>query len=324
MATASWRLPILLLTWSVRLSTAFCPKGFGAGSFPAEYKIPAWPSDMALEESAKLTTITLSGFKMPDVNEEYLEGPTKKFQVQGRETYWQASGQYFMYYCQRYFKWRMAQISAFSQIMDGQCFAFVSDGQPMRDILNQTLLKGFIEVDDGQWVVREDAGVSHIGKLGDQMESEQDEEEAAGCEEDADADDNSKCPVMPAVRKVKKEVFKAAKSAGNWARRLTAKYLGAPEEEDAVPDEFNPLFKPKDGEAPGKQCDTETLKDCSIKEQFYVQKQGIKTREERVEEGKRLAKLVDVVMKPDKKDWLISRLKLLAQMNKRSEKATEL
>eukprot|EP00930_Biecheleria_cincta_P047832 TRINITY_DN3322_c0_g1_i2.p1 TRINITY_DN3322_c0_g1~~TRINITY_DN3322_c0_g1_i2.p1 ORF type:complete len:354 (+),score=78.53 TRINITY_DN3322_c0_g1_i2:47-1063(+) len=323
MVPVSWRLLFTVVTCFARLCTSFCPKGFGAGSFPAEYKIPVWPSDIPLEESAELTTITLHGFKMADINEEYLEGPTKDFNVQGRETFWQASGQYFMYYCKRFSKWRIAQISAFSQIMDGQCFAFVSDAHPHRDILNQTYLKGFIEVDNGQWVMREDAGVGQIGKLGDQMEAEEDEAEVAGCDDDDDAGDadTSKCPVMPAVRKVKKEVFKAAKSAGNWARRLTAKYLGTPEDEDSVPDEFNPLFDTE--EASGSGCEPDTLKGCSIKEQFYIQKQGNKTREERVEERKRLVKLTDVVMKPDKKDWLTARLQILSRMNRKYEKGAD-
>ncbi|CAJ1364590.1 unnamed protein product, partial [Effrenium voratum] len=99
-------------------ASGLCPKGFGAAnSFPAEYKIPTWP-EMPWEESAKLRTITLDGFKHQMLNEEYLEGPTRDFQMQGRETYWQASGQYFMYYCQRFRKWRIAEISAFSQNME--------------------------------------------------------------------------------------------------------------------------------------------------------------------------------------------------------------
>eukprot|EP00930_Biecheleria_cincta_P047831 TRINITY_DN3322_c0_g1_i1.p1 TRINITY_DN3322_c0_g1~~TRINITY_DN3322_c0_g1_i1.p1 ORF type:complete len:357 (+),score=78.46 TRINITY_DN3322_c0_g1_i1:47-1072(+) len=326
MVPVSWRLSVILVTCFARLSTSFCPKGFGAGSFPAEYKIPVWPSDIPLEDSAKLTTISLSGFEKADINEEYLEGPTNDFIVQGRETFWQASGQYFMYYCKRFSKWRIAQISAFSQIMDGQCFAFVSDAQPHRDILNQTYLKGFFEVADGQWVVRENAGVAQIGKLGDQMDAEEYEAEVAGCDDDDDAgdEDTSKCPVMPAVRKVKREVFKAAKSAGNWARRLTARYLGAPEDEDAVPDDFNPLFKTEVTEdVTGSECEPDTLKNCSIKEQFYIQKQGNKTREERERERKRLSKLITVVMKPDKKNWLMAQLQILSRMNGKSEEEAD-
>merc|ERR1719313_244002 len=132
---------------------------------------------MSLQDAAKLGTVTLGGFKIKDLNEEYLEGPGEAFNMQGRETYWQASGKYFMYYCQRFDKWRIAEISAFSKNMDGQCFAFVSDAYPGRDILNKSLNKGWIEVEDGQWALREDAGVVEVGTLGDQMAEKEEEEE---------------------------------------------------------------------------------------------------------------------------------------------------
>ena len=166
-----------IICFSFQRCASFCPKGFGGGAFPSEYQIPSWPEDMPFEDSAKLRTVSLGGFKNVMLNEEYLEGPNSDFLMQGRETYWQASGQYFMYYCQRFRKWRIAEISAFSRNMDGQCFAFVSDAYPHRDILNKTMLKGFIEVEDGEWVSREDAGVVALGKLGDQMVVSEDETE---------------------------------------------------------------------------------------------------------------------------------------------------
>eukprot|EP00931_Biecheleriopsis_adriatica_P088602 TRINITY_DN62891_c0_g1_i1.p1 TRINITY_DN62891_c0_g1~~TRINITY_DN62891_c0_g1_i1.p1 ORF type:complete len:354 (-),score=109.92 TRINITY_DN62891_c0_g1_i1:27-1049(-) len=312
---------------------AFCPQGFGQGAFPAEYKIPAWPTDMSLEDSAKLVTIKLGGFKMDKINEEYLQGPNEEFKMQGRQTYWQASGQYFMYYCQRFRKWRIAEISAFSKNMDGQCFAFVSDAHPERDIENTSLIKGFIEVDGGEWKLKEEAGVTSIGTLGDQMglggdaEEEEEEVEAGSCEAssggeqssiagEGEEEDKSNCPVMPKVRKVKKKIIEVTKAAGKWARRLFPNYLGAPDEEDAIPDvvdaEFNPLFGGE--EIPKGNCEPSTLKGCSFKEQFYIEKQLNSTAEKRKSELGRLVKLKEVVMKEDQKNWLMSRISILVKM----------
>ncbi|CAE7720982.1 kif1 [Symbiodinium necroappetens] len=267
--------------------------GFGSGSFPKEYKIPAWPNDLSWEESAQLRTIALDGFKRESLNEEYLEGPNAEFKMQGRETYWQASGQYFMYYCQRFRKWRIAEISAFSQNMAGECYAFVSDAHPNRDIQNSSLLKGFIEVENGQWVNREDAGVSKLGRLGDQLdeapEEAQAEEACEATQEQSEDGETSKCPVMPVVRKARDKVVQAAKEAGKWARRLFPNYLGAPDEEDIAPERQNPLFA---GDVPAKGgCNSQTLDGCSFKEQFFIEKQRNASEDQRKSELQRLARM---------------------------------
>ena len=312
---------LLGLFYLLPRSRSFCPKGFGPGTFPAEYKIPSWPEDMSWEESAKLRTITLGGFKKSMLNEEYLEGPNSDFLMQGRETFWQASGQYFMYYCQRFRKWRIAEISAFSPNMQGQCFAYVSDAFPNRDILNQTMLKGFIEVEDGEWANREDAGVVAIGVLGDQMEGAEEaegevsEDEACASEsESKESKEESKCPVMPVVRKARDKAVQVAKEAGKWARRLFPKYLGAPDEDDMPDiDAENPLFAKEPG-----TCEVKTLQGCSFKEQFFVEKQQARTIDEQQTELHRLRKMEDAVMKPAQKAWLSSRIEILKQLTKGS------
>ena len=297
--------------------TCFCPKGFGPGTFPAEYKIPSWPEDMSWEDSAKLRTITLGGFKQTLLNEEYLEGPNSEFLMQGRETFWQASGQYFMYYCQRFRKWRIAEISAFSQNMQGQCFAFVSDAHPNRDILNETMLKGFIEVEDGEWASRKEAGVTALGVLGDQMDLGEEstdtaDSEACAAENSADSTDSktSKCPVMPVVRKARDKAVQVVKEAGKWARRLFPRYLGAPEEEDmADMDVENPLFARENG-----ACVVKALKGCSFKEQFFIEKQQARTLDEQQAELQRLLRMENVVMKPAQTAWVAARIEILKQL----------
>lgn len=291
-------------------SEGFCPQGFGGdGFFPEEWQIPKWP-DMGLDEAVKLHTVTLGGFKMKTINEEYLEGPNDEFSMQGRETYWQSSGKYFMYYCKRFDKWRIAEIRAFSKNLDGQCFAFVSDGHPGRDILNASLIKGWIEVEDGNWVHREDAGVMQVGKLGDQMAAQEEDEEVEGgesCATDdsgASGEKDSSCPVMPVVRKV-------AKKAGNWVKRLFPKYLGAPDEEDAIPEDDGDGWKPEAGE---DDCQAETQDGCNFKEKFYIEKQQKVTVEKREEEYHRLVRMQNVQMKPEQTAWLKARIKILKQM----------
>jgi len=301
----------ILVAYALRGSHGFCPKGFGAGNFPKEYKIPVWPTDMPMEESAKLHTVKLGGFKMPEVNEEYLEGPTKQFVMQGRSTFWQASGQYFMYFCRRFMKWRIAEISAFSKNMDGQCFAFVSDASPNRDVLNSSHLRGFIEVENGEWKMREDAGVRSVGRLGDQMDIDEEEfeevEEEGSCEAPSEEQPQSKCP----VKRIARKVVQVATDAGKWARRLFPKYLGSPDEEDAIPDVGNPLFEAAEGQG---SCEPVTLKDCSIKEQYYIEKQKKSTSEQWQAELRRLGKMANVAMKPEQKQWVTLRALILQKM----------
>jgi len=316
---------LLFLRWllaigiGIRLSEAFCPQGFGGeNTFPDEWKIPKWPS-MELEDAIKLRTVTLGGFKMKSINEEYLEGPTGDFHMQDRETYWQSSGKYFMYYCRQFDKWRIAEISAFSKNMEGQCFAFVSDALPGRDILNKSHIKGWIEVDEGQWAARPSAGVVQVGVLGDQM-AEREEDDVADGEESnctSDGDDASKektstCPVMPVVRK-------GIKAAGKWMRRLfPTTLLGSPDDEDAIPDDDNPLFAPGGGGVDG--CQPDTQDGCNFKEKFYIEKQQQATPEKRKSELQRLSKMQGVTMKEEQTQWLHARVHILQFMVSVDEK----
>lgn len=243
------------LSWSVLVASiflpvneAFCPVGFGnMESFPKEWKIPEWPKDMLPLQAAALRTVTLGGFLNTKINEEYLEGPTEDFLIQGYETYWQASGEYFLYFCQRYQKWRIAGINAFSENKDGQCFSFVSDGYPKRDLRNKTYIKGWIEVVEGQWEVREEAGVVHLGTLAEQIAAmDASEDVAEGSEEACDSEEGEggeegeedaspfkekkrkgNCPLRKAGEKLKE----VAVQVGKWVRRLFPKLLGAPQED---------------------------------------------------------------------------------------------
>jgi hypothetical protein len=278
---------------------------------------------LPLEDAAELRTITLGGFKMTDLNEEYLEGPGEPFRMQGRETYWQASGKYFIFFCRRFSKWRIAAISAFGQNKDGNCLSFVSDNFPGRDIRSASLTKGWNEVEGEQWVYREEAGVVDVGTLGDQMDREvpagdAEQEDAEPSKRDAaDAEETSKCPVTRGVRKAKAKFVEATKAAGKWVRRLFPKLLSAPHEEDLVPPPGE--GGPEEAAAAAMPCDPDTQEGCSFRQKFYIEKQRGATVEGRRQELARLQKMQGAVMKPEQMDWLMSRVDILGKMAKKED-----
>lgn len=196
-----------------------CPKGFGATdfAFPTEWKIPVWPDNMTDEELSELAMVEMTGFAIEPMNDEFLEGPTLDFHMQGEKTYWSANGEYFLYRCDRFKKWRIAGISGFLQNKMGECLAFVSDAYPNRDILDPELIKGWIEVEEGQWVVRDNAGVNKLGRLADspvmknRTETDDDDEEYT---------DNSTCPVMPTMRRFGRKAKKKAKEVATYIGRM--------------------------------------------------------------------------------------------------------
>ena len=59
-------------------------------------------------------------------------------------------------------------------------------------------------------------------------------------------------------------LLQVAKEAGKWARRLFPKYLGAPDEEDAIPED-NPLFA-SEPDVTGEGCRVDTLAGCGFKD----------------------------------------------------------
>jgi len=249
---------LLALLWLLpRSPLAFCPAGFGGErSFPPEWEIPDWPNPIPPDQAVKLRFVTLGGFNKPELNEEFLEGPTAEFRIGGRETYWQASGQYLLYFCQRFQKWRVASIDAFSAIKNGECFAYASDASPSRDIRNVTFLKGWIEVESGAWQLRPKAGVVALGTLADQLTAleEANKTSVNGADDECVADDGEsqedgdvspndgpfgkrkkpECPLKPAMRKAHAAVRVAAKAMGAWVRRLFPSLLPAPADDSCT------------------------------------------------------------------------------------------
>merc|ERR1712100_668092 len=79
------------------------------------------------------------------------------------------------------------------------------------------------------------------------------------------------------------------------------------------------IQKIKGGKKPADKCDPETLKGCNDKSKTYVEKQQGATAEKRKSELKRLENMKNGEMKPDAKNWLMSRIKILGKMVKKDE-----
>mmetsp|Transcript_79766 Transcript_79766/g.237607 ORF Transcript_79766/g.237607 Transcript_79766/m.237607 type:complete len:200 (+) Transcript_79766:531-1130(+) len=130
---------------------------------------------------------------------------------------------------------------------NGMCLGYVSDGSRDRDVLDPSLIKGWREVENGEWSTREDAGVVAISKLSDQYPAADERTKEAGdnaTDEEGDCvapddgtenlgfkdDQKAKCPVMPVVRKVKdkvkEKVVEAGAAASQWVRRLFPQLMG--------------------------------------------------------------------------------------------------
>mmetsp|Transcript_39827 Transcript_39827/g.104981 ORF Transcript_39827/g.104981 Transcript_39827/m.104981 type:complete len:239 (+) Transcript_39827:77-793(+) len=79
------------------------------------------------------------------------------------------------------------------------------------------------------------------------------------------------------------------------------------------------ILKIKGGKVPADRCDPETSKGCNEKQTAYVAKQGKNTAEKRKAELARLEGMQGGEMKPDNRNWLMSRIKLLKKMVNKDE-----
>eukprot|EP00445_Apocalathium_hangoei_P059558 CAMPEP_0204092016 /NCGR_PEP_ID=MMETSP0360-20130528/189695_1 /ASSEMBLY_ACC=CAM_ASM_000342 /TAXON_ID=268821 /ORGANISM="Scrippsiella Hangoei, Strain SHTV-5" /LENGTH=311 /DNA_ID=CAMNT_0051041285 /DNA_START=70 /DNA_END=1006 /DNA_ORIENTATION=- len=79
------------------------------------------------------------------------------------------------------------------------------------------------------------------------------------------------------------------------------------------------ILKIKGSKAPADKCDPDTTKGCNDKQKGYVEKQGTATADKRKAELKRLEGMQGGEMKPENRNWLSSRIKLLKKMVKKDE-----
>merc|ERR1712113_210527 len=79
------------------------------------------------------------------------------------------------------------------------------------------------------------------------------------------------------------------------------------------------ILKIKGGKKPADKCDPVEMKGCNDKQKGYVEKQGKATPEKRKTELKRLEGMQSGEMKPEAKNWLMSRVKMLKKMTAKDE-----
>jgi len=79
------------------------------------------------------------------------------------------------------------------------------------------------------------------------------------------------------------------------------------------------ILKIKGNKKPADKCDPDSMAGCNDKQKGYVEKQGKNTADKRKAELKRLEGMQGGEMKPENKNWLMSRIKLLKKMVKKDE-----
>ena len=77
------------------------------------------------------------------------------------------------------------------------------------------------------------------------------------------------------------------------------------------------ILKIKGDKKPADRCDPNTLTGCNDKQKAYIEKQSKLQSADKQKELKRLQGLEGGQMKPDNRNWLLSRIRLLTKMVKR-------
>ncbi|CAK0808196.1 unnamed protein product [Prorocentrum cordatum] len=119
---------------------------------------------MALSQRDRtpLTTVTLEGFKIQEMNVKYVERNQGEFTVNQRETFWSQDGQFFLYWDVSESRWKGTRAQDFAKVRVGGKSAFIS--APLdNDILFPSSLTGWMEFDGKEWVRRKNAGIVAIG-----------------------------------------------------------------------------------------------------------------------------------------------------------------
>jgi FKBP-type peptidyl-prolyl cis-trans isomerase FklB len=79
------------------------------------------------------------------------------------------------------------------------------------------------------------------------------------------------------------------------------------------------IVKIKGDKKPADKCDTETSAGCNDKQKAYLEKHSKSSPEKRSAELKRLEGMQGGEMKPENRNWLVSRIRLLTKMVKKDE-----
>jgi len=108
--------------------------------------------------SEAFKTLTLRGFFKQELNLDYIERRQPEFTVNGRETFWSAGSQFFIYWSKKETRWKGTRAEDLQRVQAGRCLGFI--GSPVgNDLLDLSLRLGWHEWDGSAWVQRLEAGV---------------------------------------------------------------------------------------------------------------------------------------------------------------------
>jgi len=140
----------------------------GTGSLRSSRTSDQGP-ELPTEESVR--AIKLTGFEIPGLSDTYVEDSSIEFMVNGRETYWSSSGDYFLYRNDQGNTWALAKAKRFTDVRSGDNSGGVAYAPEGFDIWSDgpssSVRKAWHEFDSrsGKWKKSEASGVESRGKI---------------------------------------------------------------------------------------------------------------------------------------------------------------
>eukprot|EP00929_Paragymnodinium_shiwhaense_P062286 TRINITY_DN310_c1_g1_i3.p1 TRINITY_DN310_c1_g1~~TRINITY_DN310_c1_g1_i3.p1 ORF type:complete len:1322 (+),score=412.73 TRINITY_DN310_c1_g1_i3:133-4098(+) len=108
-----------------------------------------------------IRTLTVGGFHNAELNGIYKETNDPSLSVAGHTTFWHEEKDYFMYYCMKFKRWRIADEKYFEDSRGGGSHGAAeapTDANPSKSS------KRWHEWRNGKWLLRKDAGVRHVSE----------------------------------------------------------------------------------------------------------------------------------------------------------------
>jgi len=103
----------------------------------------------------------LRGFAKQEMNLDYIERRQPEFTVNGRETFWSAGSQFFIYWCKKETRWKGTRAEDLQRVQAGRSLGFI--GSPVgNDLLDPPRRLGWHEWDGSAWVQQLEAGVACV------------------------------------------------------------------------------------------------------------------------------------------------------------------
>lgn len=107
-------------------------------------------------------SVVLSGFDSTAMN-MYVERREPHFIVNNHETFWSVDSEFFIFWCKRERRWKVALASNLHYNREGGSKAFAAAPEHEDILRQQPLLVGWFEWDGTTWAKRKAAGVVQLG-----------------------------------------------------------------------------------------------------------------------------------------------------------------